>query len=67
MRAVIRVRHYSIRTEDTYVDWVRRYILLHWRCHPIDMVVDGYSTLKFSSFFTACLTSPRIKMKVKVA
>ena len=23
MREAIRVRHYSIRTEDTYVDWVR--------------------------------------------
>jgi hypothetical protein len=24
MRAEIRVRHYSIRTEETYIDWARR-------------------------------------------
>ena len=37
MRAIIRVRHYSIRTEDTYVDWVRRFILFHDKRHPLDM------------------------------
>ena len=26
MRAEIRVRHYSIRTEETYLDWARRFI-----------------------------------------
>jgi len=37
MRAEIRVRHYSIRTEQTYVDWVRRFILFHNKRHPQDM------------------------------
>ena len=37
MRAEIRVRHYSIRTEQTYIDWVRRYILFHDKRHPQDM------------------------------
>jgi len=27
MRVVVRTLHYSIRTEDAYVDWARRYIL----------------------------------------
>ena len=27
MRGAIRVRHYSIRTQATYVDWARRFIL----------------------------------------
>ena len=26
MRAEIRVRHYSIRTEETYLDWVRLFV-----------------------------------------
>jgi integrase-like protein len=26
MRAVLRTRHYSIRTEDAYVQWVKRFI-----------------------------------------
>jgi len=27
VRARIRVKHYSIRTEDTYVDWIKRFVL----------------------------------------
>ena len=27
VRAKIRLKHYSIRTEQAYVDWIRRYIL----------------------------------------
>lgn len=34
---VIRVKHYSLRTEKTYVDWIRRYILFHKKRHPMDM------------------------------
>ncbi|WP_093288957.1 integron integrase [Solimonas aquatica] len=34
MREALRLRHYSIRTETSYVDWARRYILFHGRKHP---------------------------------
>ena len=37
IRAEIRVRHYSIRTEDVYVDWARRFILFHNKRHPQEM------------------------------
>ena len=37
MRAEIRLRHYSIRTEAAYVDWARRFILFHGKRHPKDM------------------------------
>ena len=40
MRAEIRVRHYSIRTEETYLDWARRFILFHNKRHPRDMGAD---------------------------
>ena len=33
----IRRRHYSIRTEQAYVDWVRRFILFHGKRHPSEM------------------------------
>ncbi len=33
----LRVCHYSIRTENAYVDWVRRFILFHDKRHPKDM------------------------------
>lgn len=31
---VLRTKHYSYRTEETYVDWVRRFILFHNKKHP---------------------------------
>jgi integrase len=36
-RDVIRRLHYSIRTEQTYVDWIRRFILFHRKRHPAEM------------------------------
>jgi len=37
VREAIRIRHYSLRTEDTYVDWVRRFILFHGKRHPREL------------------------------
>ena len=34
LRAELRVRHYSLRTESVYVDWVRRFIFFHGKRHP---------------------------------
>ncbi len=33
----IRIKHYSLRTEKTYIEWIRRYILFHQKRHPKDM------------------------------
>jgi integron integrase len=37
VRDVIRRKHFSIRTERTYCDWIRRFILYHGKRHPIEM------------------------------
>ena len=37
VRDVIRLKHYSYRTEKSYVDWIRRYILFHNKRHPKEM------------------------------
>jgi len=37
VRSRLRVKHYSIRTEDQYVYWIRRFILFHRKRHPRDM------------------------------
>jgi integron integrase len=37
VRTVIRRRHYSIRTEEGYVLWIKRYILYHSKRHPKEM------------------------------
>ncbi len=39
VRDVIRLKHYSYRTEETYVQWIVRYILFHNKRHPKDMGV----------------------------
>ncbi len=33
----IRVRHYSLRTEEAYLGWIKRFILFHHKKHPKDM------------------------------
>src|SRR5881296_1409937 len=33
----IRVRGYSLRTEEAYVGWIKRYIIFHGKRHPLDM------------------------------
>jgi hypothetical protein len=35
----IRVKHYSIRTETQYVQWIGRFILFHGKQHPRNMNV----------------------------
>jgi integron integrase len=37
VREAVRVRHYSIRTEEAYVQWVKRFILFHGKRHPAQM------------------------------
>ena len=37
VRAVARMRHLSIRTEQSYVNWIKRFVLFHQEKHPRDM------------------------------
>ena len=37
VRDAIRTSHYSRRTEDAYVYWIRRYIVFHKKVHPSTM------------------------------
>ena len=37
VRDATRVRHLSYRTEQTYVDWIKRFILFHNKRHPNEM------------------------------
>lgn len=47
LRRAIRVKHYSRRTEETYVGWYRRYVLWSGKRHPSEMgaaEVEGFLT-----------------------
>ena len=37
VRNAIRRKHYSIRTEQSYIDWIKRYIFFHNKRHPKEM------------------------------
>ncbi len=37
VRDQIRVLHYSIRTEDAYIGWIKRFIYFHGKRHPLEM------------------------------
>src|SRR5438270_12884647 len=45
VRNAIRLKHYSIRTEQTYVDWIKRFILFHGKRHPQEMAENEVSQL----------------------
>ncbi|WP_435102390.1 phage integrase N-terminal SAM-like domain-containing protein [Arhodomonas sp. AD133] len=52
VRSAIQVRHYSIRTEEAYVTWIRRFILYHDKRHPQDM-----GTAEVAAFLTDLATT----------
>lgn len=37
VRDALRLRHYSLRTEESYLQWIKRFILFHDKRHPLDM------------------------------
>jgi Phage integrase, N-terminal SAM-like domain len=37
VRQAIRMRHYSPKTEETYVHWIKRFIFFHNKRHPAEM------------------------------
>ena len=47
VRDRVRLKHYSIRTEQAYCDWIRRFIIFHGKRHPSDLGaadVEGFLT-----------------------
>jgi len=55
VRDAIRTKHYSLRTEKTYIDWIRRYILFHGKRHPREMGVP-----EVQAFITHLATDGRV-------
>jgi len=37
VRQIIRIKHYSLRTEESYINWIKRFIFFHNKKHPIEM------------------------------
>lgn len=47
VREVARLKHYSFRTEETYVQWIKRFIFFHGKRHPREM-----GALEIEAFLT---------------
>ena len=45
IRETIRLKHYSIRTEQAHASWIRRYILFHRKRHPKDKTDHSHQTM----------------------
>ena len=37
VRETLRIKHYALRTEQAYVNWIKRFILFHDKRHPREM------------------------------
>jgi integron integrase len=55
VRERIRVRHYSIRTEQAYCDWIRRFVIFHGKRHPSEM-----GAAEVEAFLTALAVEGRV-------
>jgi integron integrase len=43
VREAIRIRHLSIRTEEAYLNWIKRFILFHGKRHPTELTESAVS------------------------
>ena len=54
VRTLICTRHYSYRTEKTYVQWIKQFILFHDKRHPVEMGAAEVTNLLSRRFSTSC-------------
>ena len=55
VREAIRLKHYSYRTEESYMQWIRRYILFHDKRHPKQM-----GSIEVTAFLTHLATQEHV-------
>jgi integron integrase len=55
VRGCIRLKHYSLRTEQVYVDWIRRFIVFHGKRHPKEM-----AAAEMEAFLTHLAVTQRV-------
>ncbi len=66
-RNAIRLRHYSIGTEKSYVDWIKRFIRFNGKKHPAEMgEKEVVSFLAKSVVLRMCKDTPPEGMTYKL-
>jgi integron integrase len=66
LRAALRVRHYSLRTEQSYVQWVQRFLVFHRARNPLDLGSDDVTAF-LSTLATDRHVSPSTQNQAKSA
>ncbi len=65
VREAIRTRHYSPRTEEAYVGWIKRFIFYHNKRHPAEMgeqeIAQFLSSLASESHVSASTQKPGLE------
>ena len=56
---VMRVRHYALRTEEAYCDWIRRYVKFHGMQSRADL---AGGTAKVEAFLTHLAVAGRVAL-----
>jgi hypothetical protein len=59
VRDRLRLKHYSIRTEQAYVGWIKRYIIFHNKRHPAEM-----GKLELESFLTSLAVERNVSARL---
>jgi len=62
VREAVRLKHYSCRTEQTYGQWIRRYILFHNKRHPQELGIP-----EIEAFLTHVAVRSLIRLKLNWA
>lgn len=60
VRRELRVRHYSGRTEQAYVDWIRRFVRFHGMRHPAEL-----SEAQVAAFLTDLAVTHRVSVSTQ--
>ena len=53
-RDVLRLKHYSIHTERSYCDWIKRYILFHGMTSRLDLINEPVDLRPFLPISALC-------------
>ena len=55
VRARIRVKHFSVRTEQAYCDWIKRFVIFHGKRHPLELGAQ-----EVAAFLTSLAVQARV-------
>ena len=70
VRHVIRVKHYGLTTEESYINWIKRFIFFHNKKHPIEMgekEIGEFSIALEQVFITLKDWNPWVIENIKLA